>query len=201
MNAERIIDVLMDLDPLSALPRTGWLLRGVSDVETVAAHSYGVAVVVMFLVDALRADGQTVDGERALRMALLHDAAEAKTGDVPMPHKTPAMSAALHALEKAIVDDMLPPTHAALWLEAEAEGTLEARIVKAADKIQMMVKVHTYEQQGRGLLYEFWANENNFRDEGLAPARAVYAALARRAGKPLPASRATVTPSEGSGPG
>lgn len=182
----QIIDVLMALDPLSVLPRTGWLLRGVSDVETIAAHSYGVAITVTFLVDALRASGDTVDGEKALRMALLHDAAEACTGDVPMPQKTPEMSAALHTLEKTIIDGMLPPAHAALWLEAEAKSSLEARIVKAADKIQMMVKVHSYEQQGRGQLGEFWANAKNFRDEGLAPARAVYVALAARAGKALP---------------
>ena len=80
-----IVDAMLGLDPLGELPRTGWVLRGVASPETIAAHVFGVTVVTMFLVDALRDAGETVDGERALRMALLHDAAEARTGDVPLP--------------------------------------------------------------------------------------------------------------------
>src|SRR5258705_13399459 len=97
--AERIVDVLIALDPLADLPRTGWLLRGVRPCESIADHSFGVAFVTMLFVDAIRAEGGTIDGERALRMALVHDAAEAKTGDVPMPNKTPRMTEPLHELE------------------------------------------------------------------------------------------------------
>lgn len=149
--AERIVDTLVGLDPLADLPRTGWLLRGIRPCESIADHSYFVAVTVMLLVDALREEGTAVDGEKALRMALVHDAPEAKTGDVPMPQKTERMDAALEELEEGIAARLLPEPQQRSWREAEDGTSLEARIVKAADKIQMMTKALVYGEQGRGI--------------------------------------------------
>ena len=176
--AARIVDTLAALDPLSDLPRTGWLLRGVRPCESIADHSYAVAVTVMLLVDALREEGVLIDGERALRLALVHDAPEAKTGDVPMPQKNEALSAALEALEEGIAERILPDP--ALYREAAAKESLEARVVKAADKIQMMTKALIYGRQGRGDLHEFWRNDGNFDDRGLDVAREVFTLLRER---------------------
>ena len=178
--AERIVDTLLGLDPLTDLPRTGWVLRGVTSVESVAAHSFGVALTTLLLVDALRAEGVALDGERALRMALVHDAAEAATGDIPMPVKTPALDAALKEAEAALAARLLPPEPLAAWQEAEQGETLEARVVKAADKIQMMTKALSYGRQGRGELSDFWRNDANFRDRGVPLAAAVFRVLRAR---------------------
>lgn len=184
--ADTIIDTIIGLDPLSELPRTGWLLRGVRPCESIADHSFGVAVVTMLLVDALRAEGHEIDGERTLRMALVHDAPEAKTGDVPMPNKTERLDAALFELETALVLSLLPPNQQQEWREMEAGQSLEARIVKAADKIQMMIKVLVYERHQRGHLEEFWKNPKNFDDRGVPLAREVFEAIATRAGRVIP---------------
>lgn len=183
--AERVVDSVLALDPLSELPRTGWLLRGVRPCESIAEHSFGVAHVTMLLVDAVRAEGLSVDGERALRMALVHDAPEARTGDVPMPSKTAALTLALKELESRLADQLLPEAHAELWREADDAGTLEARIVKAADKIQMMLKVLVYERHHRGHVAEFWDNPKNFDDRGVPVAREVFAEICARAGRTL----------------
>ena len=186
MDADTIIDTVLALDPLSELPRTGWLLRGIQPCESIAEHSFGVGVLTMLLVDTLRAEGYTVDGEAALRMALLHDAAEAKTGDVPMPSKTPALRAALKEQERAIVRALLPEALAATVEQAEEGATLEARIVKAADKLQMMIKVLRYEQTKRGQLDEFWANPKNLRDHDVPGVRTLFDAIFRRGGRTRP---------------
>jgi putative hydrolase of HD superfamily len=184
--ADRIVEVMLGIDPMADLPRTGWLLRGVRPCESIADHSFGVAFVTMLLVDALREDGETVDGERALRMALVHDAPEARTGDVPMPQKTASVSAALHELEALLTATLLPAPQRETWTAMERGESLEARIVKAADKIQMMIKALIYARQQRGDLAEFWAHPKNFDDRGVVIAREVFAAIAARAGREVP---------------
>lgn len=174
-----LVDAVQLLDRLAALPRTGWLLRGVTDPESIAEHSLGVAFVASMLVDDLRARGVAVDGERVLRMALIHDAAEAFTGDIPMPAKSPELKAALARAEDDLLARALTPDQLALWREAEAGATLEARVIKAADKLQMLIKALTYTQQGRGRLDEFFAATHH-KHADLDLAREVFAEIERR---------------------
>ena len=156
MTPRQLIDALVALDPLSDLPRTGWVLSGVASPESVAAHSYAVAVCAMGIVDALREAGETVDGEAVLRHALLHDAAEVVTGDVPGPAKTPALKAALADVEADAMTTLLPPSWAQSHVDARA-----AEIVHAADKVQMLAKALCYEKSGRGELSSFWTKERH----------------------------------------
>ena len=188
LDPARILTTLDGLDPLGDLPRTGWVIRGVVPAETIAAHSHAVAVLVAMIVDQLRDAGVAVDGERAIRIALVHDAPEARTGDLPMPHKTPALAAALADLEARLAAELLPPGLAADWRDGEAGTSLEARIVAAADKIQMLNKLALLERQGRGgpAFDGMWANPANLRALDVAPVRALYEAVFARAGRAMP---------------
>ena len=188
MSAQRLLDTLDALAPLGDLPRTGWVLRGCLPAESIAAHTTQVALLVAMLTDALRAAGHAVDGEAALRMALVHDAPEARTGDVPMPMKTEALARELHALEARVAAELLPPALADSWRAAEARGSLEAELVAAADKLQMLAQALRYQRRGAdpALFDSMWANRANWRALDLAPVRALYAALYERAGRPVP---------------
>jgi putative hydrolase of HD superfamily len=188
MTPERILATLDALDPLGDLPRTGWLLRGIQPCETIAAHTASVALLTAMLIDACRAAGMEVDGEAALRMALVHDAPEARLGDVPMPVKTPELDAALHLVEARIADDVLPPALAARWREAEEGASLEGKLVKAADKLQMLHKLSIYERAGHRhpLMETMWKNPANLRALDVPAVREVYQAIFARAGRPMP---------------
>ena len=83
MKPAEVLALLDEMIRLKAVPRTGWLLRGVRDVESVADHSFGVAFIAMLLADRAQAAGLEVSVEKVLRMALLHDLTEARTGDLP----------------------------------------------------------------------------------------------------------------------
>lgn len=181
IGARAAIELVQFFDRLAALPRTGWLLRGVVAPESIAEHSFGVCLVTTLLIDDLRARGVTVDGERALRMAILHDAAEAFTGDIPMPAKTDKLDVALEEAESELLSSVLSEAQLALWAEADAGETIEARVVKAADKVQMLIKALTYETQRRGRLDEFWDRAANRRHMDLDFARELFAELERLA--------------------
>jgi len=118
-------------------------------------------------------------------MALVHDLAEVRIGDLPRTVARYFPAGAKAAAEEAALDEILaplPPRAKELWADYHAGASAEARFVKACDKLQLMVKVSAYEHWGEGALAEFWDNPDNFPDGGFAPVRAAFDALrARRA--------------------
>lgn len=173
-NSARQIEFLTELLRLKAVPRLGWLLRGVRDVESVAAHTYGVSLIAMLLADLLRARGDEVDVERLLRMALIHDMTEARTGDLPATVKSYFDGRSLElADERAAVGILsqlgrLGDDYLALWREYEARESIESRLVKAADKLDLLLQAVEYERGGARTLDEFWRNaEDDFSKLGL----------------------------------
>ncbi len=73
------------LAALKALPRTGWSDRGVNAVivESVADHSLAVAILAWATALERVRDGEDLDPQRVLLLALIHDLAESEVGDVP----------------------------------------------------------------------------------------------------------------------
>ena len=147
---------------LKSTPRIGWLLRGVRDVESVAAHSFGVAVVAMLLADPARARGVEVNVERLLRMALLHDLTETRTGDLPSTIKRYFDKAPNKAADEAIAGEIFAElgdfreSYLELWSDYEHRASVESKLVKAADKLDLLVQSREYEKGGARSLQEFW---------------------------------------------
>ena len=84
-SASGLLELARVLARLKSTPRTGWLDRGVPPalVESVADHSHAVALLAWVCAVQRRADGADLDPVRVLKLALLHDLAEAETGDAP----------------------------------------------------------------------------------------------------------------------
>ena len=132
---------LLEALELKRLPRSGWLRVGVQDVESVAAHSWGAA----WLVAALCPDG--VDRGRALEMAVIHDLAEVRIGDITPADGVPEEEKM--AMEGAALDAMLHSIpHGSrirdLWAEFEAGETPEARFARVCDKLDMGLQAIAY---------------------------------------------------------
>lgn len=174
-----MLHTLIELQRLKSLERTGWMLRGIAaGAESVADHSYGVAVAAMFLGDELIARGMNIDMERVLRVALLHDWAEARVGDLPRTATAyfgaGARKGAERAAFKEIVSKLktsaIAEKYSALHEDYEERESLEARLVKAADVIDLLVQTLAFERAGVRGLDEFWdgAAERDFRLDGIA---------------------------------
>jgi putative hydrolase of HD superfamily len=173
-----MISTLIELQRLKRLERTGWTLRGLAPgAESVAAHSFGVTIAAMMMADELRARGESVDVERLLRMALLHDWAEARVGDMPRTGGEYFGADSRRRAERAAFDDIVRGLGAkieAIYSELheayEHRAGLEARIVKAADIIDLLVQALAFERAGVRGLDEFWEGvaERDFGLEGAA---------------------------------
>jgi putative hydrolase of HD superfamily len=142
-----MLPTLVELQRLKRLDRTGWTLRGLPNgTESVASHSFGVAVTAMLLADEVKARGLEVDCERVLRMALLHDWAETRVGDMPKTASTYFGADARRDAETRAFADIVSGMRVAgseyktLYEEYEQRSSVEARLVKAADVIDLLVQ-------------------------------------------------------------
>jgi putative hydrolase of HD superfamily len=171
-----MLSVLLELQRLKRLDRTGWVLRGLPPgAESVAAHSYGVALAAMLMADECAARGVSVDVGRVLRLALLHDLQETRTGDMPRTVADYYGKETRRAAERAAFDDIMRGVdvrHAAAYGELhedyESRASLEARLVKAADLVDLLAQALAFERAGSRGLGEFWegALERDFGLEG-----------------------------------
>lgn len=176
---QTLLDTLLELQILDRVPRSGYALRGVPDPESVTEHSWHV----VFLVWALGAQIPEVDTARAVEIALLHDLAEVRFGDLPRTASRYLPEGAKAIAEERAMEDLLagvPHGSVDLWRDYDAGKSPEARLVKACDKLQLMIKVSVYEQWGAGGLGEFWENPDNFPDGGFEPIRQLFEELRSR---------------------
>ena len=158
-------------------PRRGWLRAGVARPESVADHTWGVALLA--LVAAESRPG--LDRARLLELALVHDLAEAVVGDlVPgeYAHKGEKVARERAALEElaGALDVALRGRLLARFEELASDASPEARLVHELDKLEMAFQAERYERQGvpRERLEGFRASA----DKGVADAR-LRDALAR----------------------
>ena len=172
-----MLSTLIELQRLKRLDRTGWTLRGLPNgTESVAAHSFGVGVTAMMLADEIKARGLSVDGERVLRMALLHDWPETRVGDMPRTATTYFGAESRKSAETLAFADIIRTSGAgeaeyeALYRDYEERSSLEARLVKAADVIDLLVQAYALEHAGAKGLDEFWevAHHPDFRLPAIA---------------------------------
>ncbi|MFN4337309.1 MAG: HD domain-containing protein [Candidatus Nitrosocaldus sp.] len=145
---------------LKRVKRKGWLVKArVSreDAESVADHSYMLALMAMVI-----ADTKGLDACKAIRMALLHDLAESITGDY-MPEEVDGknkraiehdtMLRLLNTLPEGLRDE-----YARVWDEYANCKSEEAKLVHELDKAEMVLQARCYEYMGyRGVLDRFYA--------------------------------------------
>ena len=154
---ELALDALLDAYALKDERRTGWQLRGVDAPESVAAHTWGVAYLVFALGDRFRTDlpGLDLDLDRALRLAVVHDVAEAETGDVATRADSTADAPAPDAKEAAEREAMadlagpLPDRLRDAWEAYEARESPEAVLVKECDLLDVCLQAVLYERGDR----------------------------------------------------
>jgi len=142
MTEEEITGILAFLGTAERLKdtlRTGRTAGG--RAESTAEHSWRLCLLALVLGDSLPG----ADAARLLRICLVHDLAEALTGDIPAPQAREAGSKS--AAERAALATIAAPLPAAqraeilaLWEEYEAGSTREGRLAKGLDKLETLLQ-------------------------------------------------------------
>ncbi|HZJ42662.1 MAG TPA: HD family hydrolase [Pyrinomonadaceae bacterium] len=169
-----MLETLIELQRLKRLDRTGWILRGLPNgTESVASHSFGVAVTAMFIADRAKHDGVELDLEKVLRLALLHDWSEVLVGDMPRTATMFFGSDVRKVAEARAFEEIVAPMgelrgdYIKLHEEYEERNSVEAKIVKVADVIDLLIQALALERAGARGLDEFWtvAEKRDFQFE------------------------------------
>jgi putative hydrolase of HD superfamily len=131
----RDAELLYEIGTLRFLKRT-WSQFLNPNFANIAEHSYRVTWIALMLA---RRSG-SIDEVKLLKMALVHDLPEARTGDV---HYVSRMYTERHedkAMREAVADSGLDGL-VALWKEYEKRACLEAKLVKDADTLDVELEI------------------------------------------------------------
>ena len=137
MNQRDLLNFLNRLERLKTNGRHSVTAGGVT--ESVAAHSWRLSVLALLLLPEF----PEIDGNKLLRMCLIHDFGEAVTGDIPSFQKTKANEQTEEDAVAALLNDLPEPQRGdltALFAEMDALITREARLYKALDKMEAVIQ-------------------------------------------------------------
>lgn len=156
---ENLIEFFRKVGKLKKLKRTGWVYYKIPNPESVAEHSFRVAVMALALSDRFG-----FDKDRCVKMAVVHDLAESIVGDITpwdkkeMKSKHKNEEKAMHELTDKLDDKDIME----LWEEFEEGKTPEAVFVRELDKAEMFLQAWEYEKEyGRKDLNSFMETSMN----------------------------------------
>ncbi len=132
--------------------------------ESVAEHSWRLALMAMRYADKL---DKPVELEKCLKLALIHDLAEFKTGDIPVFHcqgqaqrqaKFQAEQQAMLEI-KAMLADKQGDDLYDLWLEYEHQLSYESKFIMALDKLEVHIQhneapLDTWEEREKRMVFQ-----------------------------------------------
>jgi len=179
---KKLVNFFRQIGKLKEMPRTGWVIRGIKNSESIADHIFRTSLMAWILGN----DKKGLNMERVLKMALIHDLCEVYAGDITpydsiLPKSKKEREKILKTwprfslekrkklsdqkfkkekkgLEKLIKN--LPPKLAdevmALWMDYENGSTAEGRFFKQADRLENLLQATEYWEKNKNLSQTSW---------------------------------------------
>jgi len=178
---KNLIKFLTEIGKLKEVKRKGWKLRGVKNPETIAAHSFRMAIMAWLL-----ANQKKLDVNRVIKTALIHDLCEVYAGDTtpydkllsknkkeireifnkwprfPQKQKKKNFSEKYKKESKALrkLTQNIPPLIQKeirlLWEDYERGSTPEGRFVRQVDRLENLLQALEYSKRGEKFSIEPW---------------------------------------------
>ena len=168
---------LEEIIRLKKTKRTGWVIRGVKDPESVADHS-----LMMSLIGLSVPIPKGIDRNKVIRMSIIHDLAESVTGDMITKvswhdngtvEGNEKIKMEENAMEKILsnLDDSISNEILGLWKEYVEGKTPEAIFTRDLDIAEMIIQARKYHNEGnfKDSLDGFWRerNMNSIQNENI----------------------------------
>ncbi len=143
------------INKLKQTPRIGWLESRIpiDEAEDVAQHSFETVSITLLLGDL---SDKNIDLEKALKMATLHDWAEAITGDFSKELTEQIGAEKKKEIEESVLENLFEDENISqkeeyldLWRDYSEEESIEAILVKIADKLSILLEVSKLLKQGK----------------------------------------------------
>ncbi|KAL6074103.1 HD domain-containing protein 2 [Balamuthia mandrillaris] len=158
--ASGVLEFLRICGALKTTKRTGWVNSEVHLPESISDHMYRMAVI-SFLFGNEKGSASGLNKEKMIKMALVHDIAEAIVGDITpfdgisKEEKARAEDEAMQAICSKINGPVGEEMYS-LFLEYEQSSTPEAKVMHDIDKFEMYLQAFEYERaQGKDLEHFF----------------------------------------------
>lgn len=149
MSRERDVDFLYEIGMLRHVPRQ-WQRFGGINFANLADHHFRVLWTALVIARHEHA----VDIEKMMKMALVHDIAESRTNDVDYLSRQYVQRNEELAIADMLEDTSLEEEFLAIIQEYEKRESLEAKIVKDADNLDVDLEIR--EQATNGIPIHQW---------------------------------------------
>jgi len=179
---KNILNFLIEVGKLKGMPRKGWVLRGIKNPETIAAHTFRIAIMSWLL-----GREKKLNINKLIKISLIHDLCEVYAGDTTpydnkffskdkrrwkeITKKWPRFSKEEKekisqkkykkenkALEKLILN--LPPDLKKeirnLWNDYEKGLTREGKFVRQLDRVENLLQAMEYWKKDKQFAIEPW---------------------------------------------
>lgn len=182
MDIQSVVRFAYETGQLKRLPRAGWLRAGIGDSESVAEHSFRVAILAYVIAVC-----EGADPAHAATLGLFHDLPETRLGDVASigrPYTTTTTPELVVGDQVVGLPEQLASHIVALVVEHEGAktpaATRAARCSRDADKLDCLLQAREYQQNGNQLMQP-WIDD-------------MVAAVSTETGKRLAAAAQEVSP-------
>lgn len=143
---ERLAGFLYEIGLLKRYKRTGWLVAGVNDPESIADHSLRTAIIASVL-----AAMEGANPERAALLSLFHDSQETRLTDIPYvakPYVKKASNEQVTERQTRGLPEVVTAMITGVVAEYEGNASAEAMCARDADKLECLIQAIEYREHG-----------------------------------------------------
>jgi putative hydrolase of HD superfamily len=190
---DKIIKFFSEVGKLKGMPRRGWVIRDIKSPESIAEHTFRVAIMAWVLADK---KDKNLKIEKIIKMALIHDLCEVYAGDttpydsiLPRDKKKrrellktwprfsekqkKILAEKKYKKEKAglekLIKDLPPKLRSeikSLWLDYEKGGSPEGRFFKQADRLESFLQAAEYWKGNKNVPQKpYWIQAKELHDD------------------------------------